>query len=212
MQFCAPDRSREKTAGAPDAAIPCFREAIDDLRAFGADGIANWFEQDLLFVMPMTPDDAVDFCRTLLARVRPGDMLADLMTSLAVYHLLFALAERGEPSDLDEAIDLYRRQYRRLTPGMGRSFAIGAMAKVVFRQGRLREAAMLFAYSTAAVTSSGQDGWYRDPTPLRDALALAVAPADLDAWMAAGAKLSEEDALMLPLEEAASPAVAFKAP
>lgn len=187
-------------AGAPDAAIPLIREGIDDLRAFGADGIANWFEQDLLYVAPMTLGARVDFCRTLLARVKPRDMMADMMMSLAVFHLLFALAERGEPSDLDEAIDLYRRNYRRLTPGMGRTFATAAMAKVAFRQGRLREAAMLLAYSNAAVAPLGQDAYYPDPTPLRDALAHAVAPADLDAWMAAGAKLREEDALMLPLE------------
>ncbi len=131
-------------------------------------------------------------------------MLADWMMSLAVDQLLFALAERGEPSDLDEAIDLYRRNYRLLAPGMGRSFAAGAMAKVAFRQGRLREAAMLLAYSNAAVTSLGQDAYYPDPAPLRDALDRAVAPGDLDAWMAAGAKLSEEEALRLPLGEAPS--------
>jgi predicted ATPase len=194
------------TAG-EDGAILRFREAIYDLRAFGADGVANLFEGDRLYMAPMTPDAAVDFCRTLLARVRPGQMLADFVMSLAVYHLLLALAERGEPADLDEAIDLYRRYYRRLTPGMGRSFAAGAMAGVAFGKGRLREAAMLFAYSTAAVTSSGQDGWYRDTTPLRIALGRAVAPGDLDVWMAAGAKLSEEEALRLPLEEAAGSAV-----
>jgi predicted ATPase len=193
-----------------DAAIPRFREAIDDLRAFGADGLANFIEQDLLYMAPMTPDAVVDFCRRSLARVRPGQMLADYGMSMAVHHLLFALAERGEPSDLDEAIDVYRRHYRRLMPGMGRSFATGAMAKVVLRQGRLREAAMLLAYSTAAV---GQNAWYRgDPASLRDALRRAVAPGDLDAWMAAGARLSEEEALKLPLDESASPAVASNAP
>ena len=191
-------------AGAPDAAIPLIREAIDELRAFGADGIANFFEQDLLYVAPMTPGGRVDFCRTLLARVRPRDMLADLTMSMAVDQLLFALAGRGEPSDLDEAIDLYRRYYRRLAPGMGRSFATAAMAKVAFRQGRLRESAMLLAYSNAAVTSLGQDAWYPDAALLRDALGGAAAPADLDAWMAAGATLSEEEALRLPLEEAPS--------
>ena len=191
-------------AGTPEAAIALVREAVDDLRAFGADGLANWFEQDLLFLAPMTPDAAVDFCRTLLSRVRPGDMLADLMMSLAVDHLLFALAERGEPDDLDEAIDLYRRHYRRLAPGMGRSFATGAMAKVAFRQGRLRQAAMLLAYSNAAVAPLGQNAYYPDPAPLRDALGQTVSPGDLDAWMAAGAKLSEDEALRLPLGEAPS--------
>jgi predicted ATPase len=195
--------------GEPEAGIPLLREGIDDLRAFGSDGLANWFEQSLA---PTTPEAAVAFWRALLARVKPRDMLADMMTGMAVGGLLFALADKGEPSDLEEAIDLYRRNYRLLSPSMSRPFASGAMARVAFKQGRLREAAMLLAYADAAVTALGQGGYYQDPTPLRDALALAVAPADLEAWMAAGLKLSEEDALMLPLEAAASQPVPVETP
>ncbi len=193
-------------AGAPDAGVALMREALDDLRAFGADGLANWLSQDLLYAPVMAPATAIDFARSSLARVRPGAMLADLTTSMAVYHLLVALAERGEPSDLEEATDLYRRYYRRLTPGMGRSFATGAMAKVALRQGRLRKAALLLAYSTAAIAALGAEAWYRgDPARLRDAIGRSAAPGDLEAWMAEGAQLREEDALVLPLGEAPRP-------
>ena len=180
----------------------------DALKAY-LDIVATAIEQgivprwnDLLLVAPMAPAAAAEFWRTCLSRVRPGDMLADMMMSMAVYHLLFALADCGGPDVVDEAIDVYCRNYRLLSPGLGRSFACGAMAKVALTQGRLREAAMLLAYANAAVRSLGQDAWYRDPTPLLEALSRAVAPADLDAWMAAGEKLSEEEALKLPLEEA----------
>ncbi len=191
-------------AGEPEAALALTREAIDDLRVFGADGLANWFEQDVQLIAPMTPRAAADFWRTLLARVKPREMLADLTMSLAVSHLLFALADCGQPNDLDEAIGIYRRYYRLLAPGMGRSFACGAMAKVAFGRRRLREAAMLLAYSDDAVAVIGAGGYYPDSTRLRDALGRAAAAADLDAWMAAGAKLSEEDSLRLALGEASS--------
>ncbi len=190
--------------GAQDAAVRLMREAIADLRAFGADGFANLEEQDLPVVARMTPTATADFHRARLARVKPGEVFADLTMSWAADFLLFALADCGGPSDLDEAMDVYRRYYRLLSPGVGRSYACGAMAKVAFNQGRLREAAMLLAYANAAVSSLGQGGYYPDPAPLREALSQAAAPDELDAWMAAGAKLSEEEALKLPLEEAPS--------
>ncbi len=190
-----------RMAAEPAAGEALIREATADLRAFGADGLANWFEQDSQFGVRMPPAEAVEFWRALLARVRPREMLADLTTSLAVDNLLYNLAERGDPAALDEAMEVYRRYYRLLAPGMGRAFASLAMSKVALKRGRLREAAALFGYAAPLAAEMGAPIYFFDPAPLHEALSTAVATADLKSWMAAGAKLSEEEALKLPLGE-----------
>ena len=190
-----------RAATDPVAGEALIREGIADLRAFRADGLANWFEQDMKFGVRMPPAEAVEFWRALLARVKPREMFSDLTTSLAADELLAQLAKRGDPEALEEAIEVYRRYYRLLQPGMGRAFASLAMSFVALKRGRLQEAAMLLGYAEPIATPMGAAVYFFDPTLLHEALSKALAAADLSAWMAAGAELSEEEALKLPLGE-----------
>ena len=134
------------------AADPLYREAISDLRAFGAQGLANWFEFAALTRKPMSPDEAVEFYRALLASVRVGEVFAGLTLDGIVGRLIFGLADRGSPRDLDEALDIYRRHYKRLATTQMRAYASCAIGFVMAGQGRLREAALLLGHADAYAT------------------------------------------------------------
>ncbi len=127
------------------AADPLYREAISDLRAFGAHGLANWFEFAALTRKPMSADEAVASFRTLLARVRVGEVFSGLTLDGIVGRLILGLAERRGPGDLAEALDIYRRHYKRLATTQMRAYASCAIGFVMAEQGRLREAALLLA-------------------------------------------------------------------
>jgi len=185
-----------------EAAETLHREAIADLRAFGADGLANWFEAASLMIRPLAPAEAAKSWSALLARVRPGEMLSSLTLIAASNSLIWALAECGAPDDLKEALDVYRRSYKLLAtqPRMQALSSI-RISLVMVKQGRPREAAMLLGYSETECGRAGFNELVREPiSQVRAHLLDLLTAEQIEILTAEGARLSEEEALKLPLQ------------
>ena len=130
----------------PNAGAPLFDQAIEELRGFGADGLANFWRWTSLRLIPTPdPDEDIHNFRALLARIRPGEMYAEPITLAVAKELAAKLARRGAPADLAEALGLAQVFFKAGALTLDPAFLM-TMAEVAAKSGRAETGALIQGY------------------------------------------------------------------
>ena len=186
--------------GKPKAAQALLYANADELRAFGADGLANfWQSIGMRFAPPDDEDADIEEWRALLARIKPTDVSAAATAASVANELAFRLARRGQPGDFDEA----RRATRNLMKVSATSLLYRyflPMAIVAIKSDRAPDAARIMGYADSRRTASGEvtlsQGEFDEVWALlRDALP----ESERTALVAQGARLDHDDAMRIAL-------------
>ncbi len=189
----------------PDAAAARYDDVVSSLRAFGADGLASYWQSMKLRLIPVgDPDLAIEASRDLFIRIRPGQMYAGPTLNEAARELALSLAKRGTPADIEEAMSLATDLFKTMV-GAPNPRALLAMAMVAAKSGRAEHAALILGYLAAARVSE------RDRTA-NEALAETVRgllPQEMDtprraALIAEGGALSKDEVILLALGQGAA--------
>jgi hypothetical protein len=188
--------------GSPDHAQPIFDKLISELRSFGANGLANFWQSVAMRLNRGTnPDAEIAAWRDLLSRIRPNDQSAEGTKATASIELVRCLAQRGAADDLDEAIDVARVYFKagsitlayRLMP---------PMAMVAIRSGRTSDAALLMGFADARRREAGEVTLTQpDFDRLWTLLETQMAATEIATLGAKGAKLTQEAAIRIAVKE-----------
>jgi predicted ATPase len=184
----------------PGAVEPLFTAAVAGLRSFGADGLANFYAANSRTQIPWpSVDVAITEWRALLGRVRPTEVLADLTTLVSVDELTWHLAKRGGAADVEEALGLCHQHFKTASKAW-RYLMLPSLALIAQRAGRPLDCARLAGFVEAAGEQTGtltlaqrklDDLWRLMPGELSEA--------ELASSRAAGARMSEDEAVRLAL-------------
>ena len=181
----------------PREAAALFDGAVSSLRAFGAVGLANYWQSMKLRLIPIRdPSLAIEAWRNQLGAIHPGQMYADGLHYEAARELAFCLAERGSAADLEEAIS-QASVFFKTGAATPEPRALLTMSMVGAKSGRSADAALILGYLATARRSE------RDRAA-NEALAetvRALLPADIDTpeLATAGSGLSKDEVILLAL-------------
>ena len=199
------DASLKAIQEGPHAAAPLFQEAVASLRAFGADGLANYWQwRGLRLAGPADPDQAIELWRALLARIRPGDMYAEAVGVSVSAGLAERLARRGTPADLEEALAVARVALK----GGARQpdpRVLLSLALVAAKAGRLEDAAVIIGYVDTRLRDAAERSDRAAIDAVRRLIADGVEGHRLAILGETGASLGGGEVLGLALGEAGTP-------
>lgn len=176
-----------------------FDECVASLRAFGADGLANYWQWTALRRIPSADlDRDIEAWRLLLRRIRPGDMYGEQMMVQVARGLGDRLARRGAPADLREALELARAVFRTGAQELDRGLLL-SLALVAAKSGRAEEAAAILGYVDARRRELGRGGGHGDFDAVLQRLADVLDEARIATLSAEGASLSGAEVARLAL-------------
>ncbi|HEY2707093.1 MAG TPA: TIR domain-containing protein [Caulobacteraceae bacterium] len=177
------------------------QQGIAELRAFGADGLANWYECGSLMAgnYASDVDEEVSIWRNRLTLIKPRQMLSGLTLALATSRMITALAARGRPDDLQEACRIYRQKYKLLPTTMNRVWLCMPMALAAAKLGRGHDAAVLAGFAETFAKSAGDHMTLQAANALCDRLRLDLPSTDVDAAFVEGSALNVDEAVRLAL-------------
>jgi len=186
----------------PGAAARYFDLAISSLRAFGADGLANFWQSTAMSMIPTADlDQEIEDWRTLLDRIRPGDMSAGQVQGVVAGALGERLAQRGRPEDIEEALGLGRLIFKAGAIATEEAFFL-PMAIVALKSGRADDGAVIFGYADRRRRASGAVTTTRSKFEAAHQLFAAVLDEHhLTALIARGATLDRAEVERLALGE-----------
>ncbi|HZK98862.1 MAG TPA: TIR domain-containing protein [Caulobacteraceae bacterium] len=186
----------------PGAAAGRFDAAISSLRAFGADGLANFWQATAMSMIPAGDvDQEINDWRTLLDRIRPGDMSAGQVQGVVASALGERLAQRGRPEDIEEALALGRRIFKAGAITTEGAFLL-PMAILALKSGRPDDGAVIFGYADHRRRASGAVTTTRSKfEAARDLFAAVLDEPHLTALIARGAMLGRAEVERLALGE-----------
>ncbi len=188
--------------GSPAEAKPIFDVLIAELRSFGANGLANfWQSVSMRFCRESDLDVEIDAWRALLSRIRPDEMSAAGTTVTVANELGRGLARRGTPADLAEAIKVARVYFKAGAVSMSYRF-MPPMAIVAIKSGRAADAARIMGFADGQRREAGEitltQAHFDEAWAMLEALMSADA---LKAYYAEGARLSFDAAVRLAIGE-----------
>ena len=186
--------------GKPKEAQALLYANADELRSFGADGLANFWQSIGMRFAPSEDEDAdIEEWRALLARIKPTDVSGAATAASVGNELAFRLARRGRPGDFDEA----RRATRSLMKVSATSLLYRyflPMAVVAIKSDRAADAARIMGYADARRRAAGEvtlsQGEFDEVWAL---LSEALPESERTALIAQGARLDLDDAMRIAL-------------
>ena len=180
------------------AARDLFERALGDLRAIGANGLANEVLLNLGTIL--RHDDrgaAINHFRDMLSSVRSTHMVSNFTTHVAAQSLAMLLLQRDAAGDLEEARALWNATVKALGP-TNTIYGLSPFVVLAAKTGRAREGARVAGFDKAMHVTQGLTGEVLDNDEYSlAALKAALPEAELTALMAEGARMSPDEAFRL---------------